>query len=328
MKLPHSSLVLAFALSTAAAALAVRPSDPSGPAAPPCPFAAHNAYPYKGDGENKFSAALAAGLKSVEVDETWDPNRRAAVVTHDEKPKGDEPELGAFLATLFRKWQTAPGTGYILVLDLKSSDPNLPRAIHAVLERHAKLLSKMSAGPVSASSLFDSASDPFEPGKITVWMSGSGDGKDAYRRSPPGGVYLAFGDRVFNENDYKKNVADYFPKAPPAFERFITMHVQNCMAGAARKGFLGKAEAKLENLKRHLPFMHGYDSDDTLSATRAAEIASKSRASGYPVRLYVVNGGGIGDHKGTSAWDLLAKAGIPWIATDDYAQAAAWWKGR
>ena len=71
------------------------------------PFAAHNAYPWRLYGQDRLDRALAAGLKHIEVDITYDPARKTIVATHDEKPNGREPRLDQLLEPLWQQWQAA-----------------------------------------------------------------------------------------------------------------------------------------------------------------------------------------------------------------------------
>src|ERR1700742_3080935 len=88
-----------------------------------CPFAAHNAYPWRLYPKDRFDKALASGLKHLEIDISYDPQRQAVVATHDSKPYGNEPELGKLLVPLWEQWGKSSEQGYTLIIDFKVTNP-------------------------------------------------------------------------------------------------------------------------------------------------------------------------------------------------------------
>lgn len=252
-----------------------------------CPFAAHNAYPFQGQGAEKLEQALEAGLKHIEVDVTYDARREAAVVTHSSKPAGGEPELGRFIEPIWRHWAEAPGTGYTLIVEFKHKDARIGRALQRILSAHADMLSRMSTRPGA----------PFIPGKITVCLTGNSDGQRAYESQL--GLddhYYAFGDVGYGPGAWKFNAESYVPREPPGFRRFITIEQHNLIA---------------------LPFVHD---ELAMSPGRVEAVARRANAMGYQLRIYVLNA------KQADQWQMAVSSAVPMIATDDYARAAAWWK--
>ena len=190
------------------------------------PFAAHNAYPWRLYGKDRFERALKAGLKHIEVDVTFDSQRGVVVATHDTRPNGSETELGALLEPLWSAWGANSDDGYTLIIDLKSSSPELVRGLHAILEPHAKLLSTM---PKSGGS--------FSPGKITVCLTGSGDAHREYAAIVPSdGNYLAFADVGFGETSWREQVADYVPSEAPWLHAILDVRVSQLHGRTARVG--------------------------------------------------------------------------------------------
>jgi len=132
-------LAVALFATTTPAAAADAPSS-SGDAGP---FAAHNAYPYRLYAPKRFERALDAGLKYVELDITYDPKKNIAVVTHDSKPRGRETALSAMLDELWSRWTDAPADDYTVILDFKTSSPELVQCVQDLLTPQAEHLSKL-----------------------------------------------------------------------------------------------------------------------------------------------------------------------------------------
>ena len=177
------------------------------------PFAAHNAYPWRLYRPERFERALASGLKHIELDLTYDSRPRRVVVTHDATPRGGEPELESFLKPLWKKWDASTGEGYTLILDFKTATGELARGVHAILEPHATLLSKMPKR----------ADGEFQLSKITVCLTGNGRCQQMYADAVAADAhYLAFGDH--GHSDWRADAADYVPTEPAGFYRFLTFH--------------------------------------------------------------------------------------------------------
>ncbi len=258
------------------------------------PFAAHNAYPWRLYPSGRFESALAAGLKHIEVDITYDQSRNAAVVTHDGSPGGKEPELGAFLAPLWQQWGGSSESGYTLIVDFKSSSTALAQDVHEILKPNANLLSTMAKAP----------DGEFRPSKITVCLTGSRAGHRAYDdQLSTGDFYLAFAD--LGPETWQADVSGYVPSEPPRFVRFLSfpLHVF-----ADAKGASGPAHVSLERL---------------------AETVRLANRAGYRMRVYTINPGRAAD--GTPdmrVWEKCVEAGVHMIATDAYHLAADWWARR
>src|SRR5262245_56796751 len=133
-----------------------------------CPFVVHNSYG-KPDGVDRLAAAFASGLESVEADVTLGLVVRKVIVTHDRFVLGtDGEELGEFLARVWERWKTPSPWKRLLLLDLKTGSGLMAKKIHEALAPHAAQLSKMSPGGA------------FQPGPITVLLSGSDHGMREY----------------------------------------------------------------------------------------------------------------------------------------------------
>ncbi|MBX3414089.1 MAG: hypothetical protein KF708_15485 [Pirellulales bacterium] len=259
------------------------------------PFAAHNAYPYRLlPDKQKFSRALDAGLKYVEVDVTYDPNRKAIVATHDSTAHGNEPELGELIAPLWERWaKTPPEDHYTLVIDFKSVSPEIVEAFKQVIEPHAELLSRLPK----------SEGGTFEPRHITVCLTGDTAAHRLYADSiPADGEYLAFGDH--GSGAWKANIADYVPSAPAGFVRFLTYEKQTFMDAADAKG------------------------NEHISAERMKEAVRLANERGYRIRVYTVNPPRRGGVLDDAYWSACVDSGVHMIATDAYEIARDWWNER
>jgi hypothetical protein len=268
-------------------------------AAPPSaaenPFAAHNAYPWRLYPKDRFDRALNSGLKHLEVDVTYDPMRKAAIATHDAEPTGKESELGALLTPLWKKWGAAPDDGYTLIIDFKSASPELVSAVATVLASQRKLLSSApKANPAN-----------FQPGKITVCLSGTGAAHRVYLDSvPSAGELIAFSDDTGCPGSWQEDPAAYAPQQPVGFVRFISLEKQNFMDAPRSRG------------------------DDHISVERMRQAIAAADAGGYRLRIYTVNPGRRtgGDGWNTAYWDACVAAGVHMIATDAYDVARDYWQ--
>jgi hypothetical protein len=255
------------------------------------PFAAHNAYPWRLYGKDRFERALKAGLKHIEVDITFDPQRQVVVATHDTRPNGSETELGKLLQPMWSAWGANSDDGYTLIIDLKSSSPELVRGLQTILEPHANLLSSL---PKTGGS--------FAPGKITVCLTGSGDAHREYAGIiPADGKYLAFADVGFGETNWREQVADYVPSEPPGFTRFLTFEYHNFMDAPRASGA------------------------EHFSLKRLQETVRLANERGYRIRVYTINPTRKGEGYDTRFWDLCVQADMHMIATDAYEQARDYW---
>lgn len=283
MKLARS-FVFVITLCVGSFAMASEPAGDAGP------FAAHNAYPYRLYPKGRFESALDAGLKHVELDITYDPRRKTVVVTHDAQPNGKEPELGTLLATLFERWAAAPGDGYTIILDFKTSSPEIVAGVAELLDPHRDvltLLAKQSDGRPRT-------------GKITVCFTGNTAAHRLYEESVAAGDdYLGFGDG--GAGGWLENPADHVPEEPARFVRFLT-YEQSVFADAP-----------------------GAKGPEHLSLARLKAVVDAANARGYRVRVYTLNPPRRDGGRDFQAWEKCVAAGMHMIATDAYAESRQWW---
>lgn len=269
-----------------------RSAEPPWPETLQSPFAAHNAYPWRLYGPDRLKRALAAGIKHVELDLTYDADRQAVVVTHDAKPNGQEPTLDELVAQALTHWQATGLDGFTLILDFKTTAPEAATGVKRVLDAHAEVLSSLPK-----------AGGEFRPGKVTVCLTGSGEShRNYYDQVPADGRLLAFGD--VGHGGWQSDVAAYVPAEPAGFVRFVTLP-RICFQDAANSK--GDEHVSLERLRR---------------------VVELCDAGGYRLRIYSYNPPrvmGAYDHQ---AWEKSVAAGVHMIATDAYEDAQAWWAER
>jgi hypothetical protein len=258
-----------------------------------CPFAAHNAYPYLFLNPGGVNRALSADMPALELDLTYDPVRRTAVVTHDGSPRGGEPALRDYLQPVWKQWLDSQRTGFTLILDFKSSKPELAHSVARILEEHRSNLSSMVKSPGAR----------FEPGRITVCLTGSGAGHRAYAESvAAGGRYIAFGDS--GSEDWKTDPREYVPAEPAGFIRFLTFERRVFLSGPDKRR---SADVSIDRLR---------------------EVVRLADERGYRIRVYTVNAQlfpvGVED----VYWKAAVEAGVHMVATDDYELARQWWNRR
>lgn len=267
---------------------APRPADATNP------LAAHNAYTWRLYPGDRLGRALASGLKHVEIDVCYDASRQAVVVTHDNPARGNEPELEAYLAPVWRQWQAAAGEGYTLIIDFKSAQPAAAARVHEILLPQAALLTSLPKRDGAA----------LQPGKVTVCLTGD---TAAHRHYAEGiaadGSYLAFGD--VGGGAWQADAASYVPDAPAGFVRFVTLE-----KGVFRADPKDRAAAAFD-------------------PARLRAVADKAHRLGYRVRVYTLNppkqpDGGFD----TSAWAACIDGGLEMVSTDAYELARDWWRER
>ncbi len=256
------------------------------------PFAAHNAYPWRLYPKDRFERAVQSGLRHIEIDVTYDPKRACVVATHDSVPTGKESTLTELLAPLWKKWEGATDKGYTLILDFKTSSKDLVEGVRDELSAHEGLLSKMKKG-----------TNDFQPGTVTVCLTGSGAAHAVYDRMiMPGTDYLAFSDDTDQPGNWQESAASYVPDKPAGFVRFITLEKHNFMQGPRDK------------------------KDDQVSLDRLKVATRLANQGGYQIRIYTVNPGRKPNNEwNTVYWDACVEAQVHMIATDAYDLAVEYW---
>lgn len=302
MKIHTIVLTLALAL----APFAVRAEPPK-----PLPVSAHNCYPANSASTERVVEALALGIDNIEIDLGWDEIRKQLIVGHDATPQPGltYPGLEAYLVpALEAHWRQAreDQAPTLLTIDWKTDNLDAVRQFQAFLDAHPDWF---STAPKASES-------PLTVRRLTVCFTGSDRAKEQYDALiPAGGTYRAFRDTVFGGGQFKQDVADYAPAPATAYHRFLTFHWGNVEAGGP-------------------PLAGAWTDND---ATRLTSLMTQVHRQGFRARFYCLNG-----HNGPTLspyrfrnddaarirWQAATKAGVDWVATDEYAEIAQTLRGR
>lgn len=296
-----------------ATAIGPSPAKPGEQAPKPLPLSAHNCYPADRGDNPRLVEALRLGIDNIEIDVGWNPQSRRLIVGHDASPKPNlaYPDFEKMLIPAFESRWSDPrpdGAPSLLTIDWKTDHPDAVAAFKGFLDAHPDWFS--SAEKPRAGERQDSR--PLTTRKVTVCLTGTDAAKDAYDALiPPGGVYRAFRDRVVGAGSpFRDDVTELVPGPATSYHRFLTYHW-----GAIERG---------------APFSAGEWTPE--EADRLARLVDKAHKEGYRLRVYCLNGktgvvlGGYRFRTVAEAetrWWAAAKAGVDWVATDEYEEAVA-----
>jgi murein DD-endopeptidase MepM/ murein hydrolase activator NlpD len=275
------------------------------PTRPP-PVSAHNCYLADRRDNPRLVEALALGIDNVEIDLGWDDAAKRLIVGHDAAPRAGVayPEFESMLVpALEAHWKAhPPGPGVaptVLTVDWKTDRPKAVARFKAFLDAHADWFSSAPKADPS----------PLTVRRLTVCLTGGDAAKDAYDALvPAGGSYRAFRDTVVGVGArYEPDVAAYAPRRATAYHRFLTWHW-----GVVEQG--GPLAAAVWT---------------PTDAARLAALVDLAHCQGYRVRVYCLDGhtgpllGGYRFRTDADAklrWLAAAKAGVDWVASDEYAE--------
>jgi hypothetical protein len=290
---------------------------------------AHNCYPEDGQWADRIDRALATGLRPVviEQDLVWDAARAQPVVSHGAPLSGNEPTLDAYFFQRVRpiveraltenhrdRWPVL-----VLHLDFKTNEPEHHRAIWALLGRYESWL---TWAPRVESDIPQS----LRPGPVLVLTeAGAGQEDVFYRHLPVGGKLRIFGT------------------VPPEPAPSSGNREEDLRAAASRSPMklIPSAATNYRRWTNHSwavveeggqPRAGAWSAGDGL---RLNSLVSRAHALGLWIRFYTLNGhapdAGLGwpasDNFGSLAavhdrWDAAIKAGVDFIATDQYEEFA------
>jgi hypothetical protein len=301
--------VVSFWGLTFACLAAVGAADDAPAPAKPLPVSAHNCYLANRVDNPRLAEALALGVDNIEIDVGWDAAAKRLIVGHEGSPRPGVayPEFESMLVpALEAHWKAhPPGPGApptVLTVDWKTDDPGAVRRFKDFLDAHPDWFSSAPKADPS----------PLTPRRLTVCLTGSDTAKDGYDfLTPQGGTYRAFRDKVFGGGArFEREVAAYAPGPATAYMRFLTVHWGQVERGA--------------------PLVDG---DWTAEeAARLAALVEQAHRQGYRLRVYCLNGhtgprlAGYqfsSDDAAKVRWLAAARAGVDWIATDEYAEITA-----
>ena len=270
------------------------------------PVSAHNCYPSRSADNAKLVEALSLGIDNIEIDLGWDESANRLIVGHDPAPRPGViyPELEAYLVPALESYWKTHVEGLsptVLTIDWKTEKPEAIAKFKAFLDAHADWF---SSAPKTQKS-------PLATRRLTVCFTGSEAAKTAYDALiPTGGTYRAFCDRVFGQGGkFETDISAYVPQKATAYHRFMTYHW-----GVVEQGGPALANEWTD-----------------LDALRLDAVVSRAHNQGFRVRFYCLNG-----HTGTllsgyqftsdaaskTRWLAAARAGVDWIASDEYREIA------
>jgi hypothetical protein len=294
---------------------------------------AHNAYPEHGRWADRIDRALATGLRpmAIEQDIAWFPGSGTAgrsVVLHDLPAAGQEPTLEAYFFDRLRPMMEAalaapqPATWPLVVLhlDFKSNERAHHQAVWDLLGRHERWLT--TATRVTGDQL-----QPFTVGPLLVLTeNGSGQAAVFHDEVPVGGRLRLFGSvapAALSSSTDREAQLDAAVSASP-----------DVLIPAGRTNYRRWVNFSWNVVERGGQIRAGAWTDDDDRRLRA--IVSRAHELGLWVRFYTLNGHAAGQGDNWTAsynfgsaetvlprWRAAVRAGVDFIATDQYEEFAA-----
>ncbi len=284
---------------------------------------AHNCYPYDGKYQDRIDIALKTGLPlAIEQDLAWyvDPatGQGRSVLIHGEKPNGREPNMRDYFFERVRpivekalrenkrhRWPLLT-----LNLDFKTDEPAHHRAVFKLLSEYQDWL---TTAPRTATPDVLSKLD-WKP--ILVLTGVSPTQQRIYHDDVPvGGRVLLFGGGAVTSRQADTPVEQLFPQPATNYRRWCNSPWSIVELGGQAKAVDWSAS----------------------DAARLNAIVERVHRLGYWMRLYTLNGhepqvgadagwsrgynfGSLAEAK--KRWKAAVKAGIDYIATDQYEEFA------
>ena len=281
---------------------------------------AHNCYPYDGKYQDRIEVALKTGLPlAIEQDLAWyvDPatGQGRSVLIHGDKPNGREPNMRDYFFERVRpiveqalkdnkrdQWPVIT-----LNLDFKSDEPAHHQAVLKLLTEYQDWL---TSAPRTATLAVRAPLD----WKPILVLTGASlvQQKTFHDNVPIGGRLLLFGAGVVAQRSSELAVVDQMmPNPATNYRRWLNAPWAIVELGGQTKAADWSAQ----------------------DARRLEAIAHRAHDLGYWMRLYTLNGHEpkVGADAGWSPgynfgslaearkrWKAAAKAGIDYIATDQY----------
>jgi len=290
---------------------------------------AHNCYPYGEWWYDRMDRALSAGTPlAIEQDLTWYTDPRTGkswpVLSHDREANGHEPTMREYffervrpiVEKALRDGDRSEWPLITLNLDFKSEEPALLRAVWDMLTDYKDWITTAPRA-VDRPRL-----QPLDVKPILV-LTGESDAQQAvfYDTVPVGGQLLVFGAVHTNTRD---------PLAPPGvIESAVADNYRRWWnnswvvvesGGSGQAGAWTAAKnARLQQLVAHAHQNHLWIRFYTLDGAAPAELSSHGwfRSYNFGSRLAV-----------QTRWIAAARAGVDYIASDQYEDLGAYLKAR
>jgi len=290
---------------------------------------AHNCYPYGEWWYDRIDRALSAGTPlAIEQDLTWyrDPHTGKSwpVLSHDRHANGHEPTIQQYFFERVRPiiekaLRDGNGSEWPLItlnLDFKSEEPALLRAVWGLLTQYKDWI---TAAPRTA---HRSTVEPLDVKPILV-LTGESDAQQAafYDAVPVGGKLLVFGAVHTNTRDLMAAPEVIEPATADNYRRWWNNSWSVVEAGGpAQAGDWTNAKnLRLQQLVAHAHQNHLWIRFYTLDGAASAELSSHGwfRSYNFGSRLAV-----------QTRWMAAARAGVDYIASDEYEDLGAYLKAR
>ena len=296
---------------------------------------AHNCYPDQGAWQDRVTRALSTGLPwvAIEQDLVWAPNPSGAggriLVAHDTPALGSEPTLERhffervlpFLEQSLARGDRERWPLLVLSLDFKTNEPEHHRAVWDLLGRYERFLT--TAVKESGSG----RASPLHVGPLLVLTeSGPGQEDAFFTRLEEGDTLRLFGtvpppdlDEDARKRRHEIDPGILIASGATSYRRWVNFPWSAVEAG-------GPAESGSWS-----------DSDEA----RLRTLVARAHSLGLWIRFYTLNGHrpeeGLGwsdsyNFGSSSAvrlrWQAAMRAGVDFVATDQYEAFADDWKRR
>ena len=294
---------------------------------------AHNCYPDQGAWRDRLPRALATGLPwvAIEQDLVWAPHASGAggriLVAHDTPALGSEPTLERhffervrpFLEQSLSRGDRERWPLLVLSLDFKTNEPEHHRAVWDLLGRYERFLT------TAVKERGSGRASPLHVGPLLVLTeSGPGQEDAFFTRLEEGATLRLFGTvpPPDLDEDARKRRHEMDPGILIASEATSYRRWVNFPWGAVEAG--GPVESGSWS-----------DSDEA----RLRTLVTRAHSLGLLIRFYTLNGHLPGEGLGWSdsynfgsqadvqtRWQALMRAGVDFVATDQYEAFADAWK--
>lgn len=264
---------------------------------------AHNCYPDRGRGADRFERARQAGLSAFELDLVWSEPLGRTVISHERKLTGQEPALDSHFARfLLPELRQLPPEqpGLLLLLDFKTDHPGPPGEVRSLLLRYRDLVTANGARGDAPTST------PLRYRPLTVLLTGHAAAIARYEAAVADGEpFLAMGNREPAERRFREEIAEYFPQPATVFYRvfnFQWIHIErepNSKAGAFTAAEESRLRSLVETARQEGYWLRAWN----LNATSRAW--SEEHNFGGPAALL-------------ERWRAALEAGVDMVATDEY----------
>lgn len=279
---------------------------------------AHNCYPYYEWWFDRIDRALSAGTPlAIEQDLLWAKNPKtgamASLLSHGAPATGSEPgmqeyffdRIGPIVEKALREGNHGDWPLITLNLDLKSEEPEHLAAIWRLLSQYQDWLT-------TARRTTSMDMEPMDVRPVLV-LTGESEAQEAvfYGRVPVGGKLLVFGAVRTNTKDLSAPPEVLAPHAADNYHRWWnnSWHVVEPEGQPKAGDWTTEKETRLTALVEYAHVHNLWIRFYTLDGATKAELSCNGWFSSY----------NFGSREAVrKRWEAAAKAGVDYIATDQY----------